>query len=93
MVRVRLSVLISRKLGDLPSLPSIIHSHPHLRTHPQIIALITLCLAAVYFGILRLCYGSYSLSTVVRTYKERRQLEEVRLVFALDLIDHIQILE
>lgn len=44
--------------------------------HAQIIVSIAAILA-VYFGVLRLFYGSYSLNTVVREYKERRRLEDV----------------
>ena len=44
--------------------------------HTQIFSAAAVILA-VYFGVLKCCYGSYSLTTVVREYKKRRRLEEV----------------
>lgn len=44
--------------------------------HAQIFSAAAVILG-VYFGVLKCCYGSYSLTTVVREYKERRKLEEV----------------
>lgn len=60
----------------LARLNSLVFGLASLYVHVQIF-FSAAAILAVCLGILRGCYGSYSLSTVLREYKERRRLDDV----------------